>query len=289
MKKMLVSTPLNLHAFPKQDLLEFIKQGLQFNKAAGFDATDFTLTMFNYANDDWQEIIPLAVKEAEAIGVPFLVGHLPFIGKGGTKDPEILNAFAKKMFRAIDAAKLSGVSYAVMHPNAVTLPMSQYNRREQFDLVMTHLSPFVEYANKIGVKVVVENMRQIHGHVASHRYAQTADELCELADALGIGICWDFGHAHISGEKQSESLALVGNRLKVIHVNDNYGGDDIHLAPFMGNLDWKDAMKGLAATGYDGPFNFEASANGLPASLRETYAKYLLGVADELMEMLEQE
>ena len=38
MKKMLVSTPLNLHAFPKQDLLEFIKQGLQFNKAAGFDA-----------------------------------------------------------------------------------------------------------------------------------------------------------------------------------------------------------------------------------------------------------
>ena len=287
MKKMHISTPLNLHAYPRTDISEFIRQGLLFNKQAGFDATDFTVSMLDLTKDDWQAVVERAVTDANEIGVPIEVGHLPFIGKGGTKDPEVQRIFSQKMFRAIDAAKLLGMKYAVMHPNAVTLPMRQYNRREQYDVVMTHLAPFVEYANKVGLQVVVENMRLVHATVVAHRYCQAADELCEVADALGIGICWDFGHANISGLKQSESLAMIGKRLKVIHVNDNFAGDDTHEPPFMGNVDWKDAMHGLALAGFDGVFNFEAGAGGIPPSMRETYAKYLVQAAGELMAMIE--
>lgn len=287
MKKMRISTPLNLHAYPRTDISEFIRQGLLFNKQAGFEATDFTVSMLDLTKDGWQAIVECATAEAKEIGVPFEVGHLPFIGKGGTKDPEVLRAFSEKMFRAIDAAKLSGVKYAVMHPNAVTLPMSSYDRREQYDIVMTHLAPFVEYANKVGLQVVVENMRLVHTTVAAHRYCQAADELCEVADALGIGICWDFGHGHISGNKQSEALVTIGKRLKVIHVNDNYAGADTHEPPFIGSVDWKDAMHGLALAEFDGVFNFEAGAGKMPASMRETYARYLVQAASELMAMIE--
>ncbi|MBE6580128.1 MAG: sugar phosphate isomerase/epimerase [Ruminococcaceae bacterium] len=287
MKKMRISSPLNMHAYPKEDISEFIRQGLLFNKKAGFDATDFSVTLVDVTRDNWQTVVEKAVADANEIGVPFEVGHLPFIGKGGTKDPEVLRAFSEKMFRSIDAAKLSGIKYAVMHPNAVTLPMRQYDRTAQYDIVMTHLSPFVEYANKVGLNVVVENMRLVHATVAAHRYCQAPDELCEVADALGIGICWDFGHAHISGVKQSEALAMIGKRLKVIHVNDNYAGDDTHEPPFIGSVDWKDAMHGLALADFDGVFNFEAGCGKLPASMRETYAKYLVQAADELMSMIE--
>lgn len=287
MKKLRVSTPLNLHAYPREDMAQFIKQGLLFNKKAGFEATDFNVGMLDLTKDGWQGIVEQAVIDANEIGVPLVIGHLPFIGKGGTKDPEVLRAFSEKMFRAIDAAKLSGIEYAVMHPNAVTLPMRQYDRREQYDVVMTHLAPFVEYANKVGLNVVVENMRLVHATVAAHRYCQAPDELCEVADALGIGICWDFGHAHISGVKQSEALEMIGKRLKVIHVNDNYAGDDTHEPPFIGNIDWKDAMHGLALAEFDGVFNFETGAGRMPASMRETYAKYLVQAADELMAMIE--
>lgn len=287
MKKLRVSTPLNLHAYPREDMAQFIKQGLLFNKKAGFEATDFNVGMLDLTKDGWQGIVEQAVIDANEIGVPLAIGHLPFIGKGGTKDPEVLRAFSEKMFRAIDAAKLSGIEYAVMHPNAVTLPMRQYDRREQYDVVMTHLAPFVEYANKVGLNVVVENMRLVHATVAAHRYCQAPDELCEVADALGIGICWDFGHAHISGVKQSEALEMIGKRLKVIHVNDNYAGDDTHEPPFIGNIDWKDAMHGLALAEFDGVFNFETGAGRMPASMRETYAKYLVQAADELMAMIE--
>ena len=49
----------------------------------------------------------------------------------------------------------------------------------------------------------------------------------------------------------------------------------------------RESCVGMAATGFEGPFNFEASAKSIPTSLRETYAKYLLGTASELMAMME--
>lgn len=287
MKKLRISSSLGIHASAREDISEFIRQGLLFNKKAGFEAADFSFGMLDLTKDGWQPVVEKAVSDATEIGIPFEVGHLPFAGPGSKKSPETMRAFAEKMYRAIDAARLSGIKYAVMHPNAFTLPMHRYDRTEQYDAVMTHLAPFVEYASKVGVEVVVENMRLVHATVLSHRYCQSPDELCEVADALGIGVCWDFGHANISGIKQSEGLAYVGKRLKVIHVNDNYAGDDTHEPPFIGNVDWKDAMRGLALTGFGGVFNFECSAGRLPPEMRESFARYLVEAAGVLLSYME--
>ena len=286
MKKLRVSTPLNLHAYPREDMAQFIKQGLLFNKKAGFEATDFNVGMLDLTKDGWQGIVEQAVIDANEIGVPLAIGHLPFIGKGGTKDSEVLRAFSEKMFRAIDAAKLSGIEYAVMHPNAANFPLVKYDHDEQRNTTLELLSPFVEHANRVGLDVVVENMRVQSGKMQCHRYCMTAEELCDLADTLGIGICWDFGHAHLSGLKQSKALALVGDRLKVVHVNDNGGIEDDHVLPFSGQVDWKDAMHGLALTGFDGPFNFELAVRA-PAELRRSYAAFMVDIANQLMSYIE--
>jgi sugar phosphate isomerase/epimerase len=148
------------------------------------------------------------------------------------------------------------------------------------------LSPFVEHANKIGLNVVVENMRVLSGKMQCHRYCMTAEELCDLADTLGIGVCWDFGHAHLSGLKQSKALEYVGKRLKVVHINDNGGIEDDHVMPFSGGVNWKDAMHGLALAGYDGLFNFELSVR-TPAAMRKAHAKFVLEIANELMSYIE--
>ena len=165
--------------------------------------------------------------------------------------------------------------------------MKKYNRQVEYDRVMDNLGPYAEHAAKVGLNIVVENMRLEPGIRQTHRYGQDADELVEVADALGIGICWDFGHANISGVKQSEGLSYVGKRLKVVHINDNAAVDDEHLAPFMGNVDWRDAMHGLALTGFDGVMNFELGATKLPAVARKAYAQYVIDVAGELMSYVE--
>lgn len=284
MKKLAVSSCMNLHCYSRENISEYVRVGLEFQKKMGFEAVDIGMSMFDLSSDNsWQPQIERALNDFDEVGIRPAMCHLPFIGGGGAKDEAYMTAFGEKMHRAIDAAVLIGAEYAVLHPNATTLPMKKYDRKEQFELTVSHLAPFAEHAERVGLKIVVENMRVIPTFVMSHRFCQEPDELCDVADALGIGVCWDFGHANISGIKQSEGLSYVGKRLKVIHINDNSAVDDEHLAPFMGNVDWKDAMHGLALVGYEGPFNFELSAGKLPGAVREAYAKYVVDAAHELL------
>ena len=287
MKDLRISSTSNLHFGVNESFNEFIKNELAFQKKAGFDAINIGLEKIDYLKDGWQKNVEEAILDAEREGISFEICHLPFIQAGAPLSGEAYDIFCKKMKGSIEAAKMIGAKYAVMHPNAATVQTKCFNRKEQFDSVIAHLAPFVEYAERIGVNTVVENMRVIPTFVASHRYSQTPEEICEVADALGVGICWDFGHANISGICQSEGLAYVGKRLRVIHINDNFGINDDHVPPFIGNINWKDAMHGLALTEFDGLLNFEISTGKLPAEARESHARYLLDVAKVLLSYIE--
>lgn len=287
MKQMRVSSGLNLHHHSKDHMSDYIKAGILFHKESGFDAIDFGIGLLDLSNDAWLPRAEQAVSDAKEAGIRFELCHLPFIGGGGMKSEEAMRQFDERMHRAIDAAVVIGADYAVLHPTTATMPMKAFDRTEQYDQVMKHLSPYAEHAAKVGLNIVVENMRVHPGAVLTHRYCQTPEELCEIADALGIGVCWDFGHANISGIKQSEGLAYVGKRLKVLHINDNVGMDDEHIPPFTGNVDWRDAMHGLALIDFDGLLNFEISTGKLPASVRKAFAAYLMDSAKELMTYIE--
>ena len=280
--KLRISSSLNLHSYPMEDISEYIRQGLLFHKKAGFDAADFPSALFKLMGENWEKYLAIALKDAAEIGIRFELCHLPF-GVHMNSAPEVEETFNKGVHYAIDAAAFLGVDYAVLHPNTTTIPLADFDRQAHYDAVMAHLTPFAEHAAKAGLNIVVENMRIVHGNVPVHRYCGDPEELCEIADALGIGVCWDFGHAHINGLKQSEALAYVGSRLKVLHVNDNFAGDDIHLPPFVGKVDWQDAMQGLSEVGFKGLLNYEISTAGKPAGVREAFAGYLIDAAKELM------
>ena len=286
MKKLRTSASFSLHGFPKTDFYEYVKNGLNFYKETGFDAVDFGTGMLDLSSDESRAQAELAVKAMEEVGIRFEVSHLPSLASLA-KTEEALEVFNEKMYRAIDAVKIVGADYAVAHPYAVTMAAKHYSRKAQYEQVVENLAPFVEYANRIGVNIVVENMRIKPSFYEAHRYCQFPDELCEVADALGIGVCWDFGHANVSGVKQSEGLAYVGKRLKVLHVNDNNAFEDDHIFPFTGTVDWKDAMHGLALAEYEGLFNYELAVGKHPVTMRKELAAYLLTVANELMKYIE--
>ena len=287
MKKLRISSGLNLHTASRKNAIEYIRAGLLFHREAGFDAADCVIPLFDLNSDGWHTQVEQVLAAAEEIGVGIELCHLPFIGGGAEKDEAYMELFNTRMHRAIEVATALGVKYAVMHPNASTIPLKRFDRAAQYDQVMRHLAPFAEHAAQTGLNVVVENMRVFPGAMLSHRYCQTPDELCDIADALGVGVCWDFGHANISGIKQSEGLSYVGRRLKVLHVNDNNGIDDEHIPPFTGNVDWRDAMHGLSEIGFDGLLNYEISTDRLPASVRREFAAYLRRSADELLGYIE--
>lgn len=286
MEKLRISSTISLHHYPKDNVVLHVQQGLAFLKKIGFDAADIPLWLFDVLGDGWpgwEACVEKILQDSEDLGIRFEVCHLPMgVKAGGT-----FEEFTASIHRGIDAAKVLGVDYAVVHPHTSVEPLETFDHQARYDMVMAHLAPFAEHAAKVGVNIVVENMPAYPQTYPIHRYCQSAEEVCEIADALGIGVCWDFGHANISGiEKQSEALAYVGSRLKVLHVNDNFAYQDNHIAPFGGSIDWADAMEGLTAVGFQGLLNYEVLPYSYPAGVRESYARYLLDTAKELLKLL---
>lgn len=286
--KMKISTGLNLHVCSRDNMVEYIRQGLQVHRSIGFDAVDFSHELLEGIGGDVAAFAEQVRAVAAETGVDVGVGHLPY-GLSANASPEGVAAFNRRVHDAIDAMALLGIRYAVVHPNTWTERAIQFDHQARYDAVMRHLSPFVEHAGRVGLGILVENMREVHQSCAVHRYCGTPEELCRLADALGAGVCWDTGHGHINGLRQSEALQYVGSRLKLVHLNDNYGEDDIHLAPFMGTIDWADVMRGLRAVKYDGPLNFELRAPGNTPEVRRAFGMYVYAAAQDLLGMMESE
>ena len=283
MKKLRLSSEFNLCYRGNLDINEYVRKGLTFFKELGFDCANLPTYWLSLDNGEWKEQAEQILIDSESIGIAFDSVHLPFLSGGVSQSKDFMKVFNQRMYASIDAAKMLGVKYAVLHPNTATLSPQKYKEEREHKKVVEHIAPYVDYANKIGVVLLIENMRTAADVPNGHRYCQSPNELCAVADELGIDVCWDFGHANISGVKQSEALTYIGKRLKHIHVNDNLGIKDDHLLPFMGNVDWRDAMHGLSLAEYDGTFMMELGVSKIPESMRVEYAKCVVAASNELL------
>lgn len=283
MKEFILSSQFINARNPQNSTVEHIKEGLLFHKELGFKSVDFGMSYLNRMNDNPENEIIEISEISKEVGVHFRLCHLPFISqKIGVPD----ESFNKSVYKAIDMAKLLGCDYAVMHPNSTTVILDEFDKQKEYDKVMSYLEPFVKYAHKVGVNIVLENMRTVHGSVPAHRFCSNPDELCEVADTLGMGICWDTGHAHITGLKQSDAIEYIGSRLKMLHINDNFADDDIHLPPFIGTVDWTDTMHGLYNISYNGIINFEVASKHLPPDMRKAFGEYLIKSGQKLISLI---
>ena len=99
-----------------------------------------------------------------------------------------------------------------------------------------------------------------------------------------VGVCLDFGHAHmLSGAP--EAAEALGGHIITTHVHDNTGKEDAHLVPFAGSIDWTQTLMAMSKVGYAGPYIFEVADLGdAPDVLRRTVSarKRLQAILDDL-------
>ena len=89
--------------------------------------------------------------------------------------------------------------------------------------------------------------------------AATLDLLAEI-DHPNLYLLFDLGHAQMSNEDPVEAIEAAGPRLGYVHLDDNNGVDDSHLALLDGVLTGETLRRTLAAlpsAGYDGPVSLE--------------------------------
>jgi len=117
-------------------------------------------------------------------------------------------------------------------------------------------------AEPLGVRIAVE--------VIPNELSRAGSIVHFVEDDLdGVGICLDFGHAHLDGDVV-DAVETVSEHVITTHVHDNRGRHDDHLLPFAGTIDWAGTLLAVQKIGYDGPFIFEIVANG---STRDTLAR----------------
>jgi sugar phosphate isomerase/epimerase len=123
------------------------------------------------------------------------------------------------------------------------------------------LQDIAELAGRVGVGVAVE---VIPNPLSS------ADALAHLIEdeleGLDIGVCLDYGHAHLMGDV-AEAVETLSGHLWTTHVHDNGGKRDEHLLPYAGTIDWDAAMMETQKVGYDGLLMFEVADTGDPIAV----------------------
>ena len=87
-------------------------------------------------------------------------------------------------------------------------------------------------------------------------------------EAPHVGICMDFGHAHLMGDV-ADAVETAAEHLITTHVHDNGGREDDHLVPFNGSIDWDAALVTMQKIGYEGTYLMELADTGSPAAVLE--------------------
>jgi sugar phosphate isomerase/epimerase len=87
-------------------------------------------------------------------------------------------------------------------------------------------------------------------------------------DARHVGICLDFGHAHLMGDVV-DAIETAAEHLIATHVHDNRGRADDHLVPYLGSIPWDAALLSMQKIGYEGTYLMEIAATGPTAEVLE--------------------
>lgn len=103
--------------------------------------------------------------------------------------------------------------------------------------------------------------------------------------------CWDTGHAKLAFgmEGQFDALRQVGKYVQVTHLHDNdiknFQDKNLHLRPFLGDIDWETYMKTFREVGDQGNLSFELGYGTmadalLPMEMESIYktGKYLIAL-----------
>jgi sugar phosphate isomerase/epimerase len=120
------------------------------------------------------------------------------------------------------------------------------------------LAGFAEAAEGSPAQVAFENPG--YDCPAQARALRALDRLDAVSRAA-YGFVLDTGHANIDGDL-AEIGARVGDHLISLHLNDNDGRADAHLAPGEGTVDWSAVRAMLRGAGYRGVVLHEVERNG---------------------------
>jgi sugar phosphate isomerase/epimerase len=179
-------------------------------------------------------------------------------------DPEAVHAARMHLVAALQHAADVGASCAYIVPEALVDGGS-------LDRYAELLPGLADFAANVGVRLCIEHFPG----TAMPTVAATLAFLDRL-NHPNLYLLFDIGHAQMSGEEPRAALTAAGGRLGYVHLDDNDGIDDLHLALTDGvqtPQSLAELFAVLGDVGYAGPVSLEMKAD-LPdpaAAIRRSF------------------
>ena len=279
-----------------------------FIKSCGFDAVDFNIDGFIPVNDmakkqehgPYQSFFDKSVEEliayftpmkaaAEKHGITFCQMHGP--DKLWFPDRDELNEYLIGVFE-----KCFAVAQFLSCPAVVVHPVQRPTKKEEWEVNMAAYKRLIPAAKQYGVKVCLENLFVHRGMMPLEAPCADGAEACLYVDTLNeaageevFGFCFDVGHANLLHKNLSHYIETLGHRLTCLHIHDNDGQNDLHMAPYTQTryyktctcaLDWELFIQGLRRINYRGSMCFETFrvTNLTPKPLWDSVLTHIINI-----------
>lgn len=259
---------------------------MQTIRDAGFDGLDFPISVYSrpldspLRKDDWRQWTREVRRFSDRIGLPVLQAHASWeqtVAEDFHFEPPY-EIYARTM----EACHILGCRNLVFHPVLYLFRVREEAVKERLhEWNVQWFRALLPLAEKFDLVIELENMFdyrhvQLPGDPAfPYTSAEDMLALCDWLNSDRVRICLDTGHANIAGQDVPAMIRRYGNRLAVLHLNDNFGKiepvfEDLHLFPGYGLLDWEAIFSALHEIRYDGTVNMEpvAQLDRMPPELR---------------------
>ncbi|BBO90744.1 sugar phosphate isomerase [Desulfosarcina ovata subsp. ovata] len=183
-----------------------------------------------------------------------LVCHLPTFVSTADLTESIRRASVQEMHQSLAVAADLEAAKVVLHPSMAG-GMGAFVMDTVKGYLFDFLSTMVTAAERLGMSICLENM------FPRYRIGVEADDFDEIFSTFpSLRMTLDTGHANIDDARGKRLKTLVqrfGSRIDHVHVSDNRGRVDDHLAVGLGTVRFADLVTHLKAAEYDGTMTLE--------------------------------
>ena len=158
--------------------------------------------------------------------------HGPFFGLDiASMDRNIYEYTERSLLRGLEVTHALGAEVMVMHSGFLPF-FSRGGRRHWFSNWARRMRPVVEKAKELGIKIALENSWEDRPELLEH--------LIELIGKDSLYVCIDTGHLNVFSKLSIDNWwKRLDKRVVAMHLHDNDGLSDDHLAPGRGTFDFR--------------------------------------------------
>lgn len=214
-----------------------LEDRLRLIKGAGFKA----VLLWWAVESQYEPPIPKKAETARRVGLEVENAHLQYAGVNSLWEEGYAGEhYCAELIGLITEAGIYGVPTLVVHLTRTSAPPAFS------ETGFSRFMRMVEAAEKANVDLAFENLK-----VPERLY-----EFIERAGSRRAGVCFDSGHNHFVCPERRICRDFA-DRIKAVHLHDNFGDRDAHNIPGDGNEDWAEVRRELIESSYTGAWSLE--------------------------------